>query len=118
MKKYKILCTIIICINLILALSIDVLAFNPAEIKGNTTGPAANTIKIVGSRLYSVVSIVGTAASVIMIIILGVKYMLGSIEEKAEYKKTLLPYLIGAIFVLCAMSVARWIYSAITGFFN
>lgn len=31
--------------------------------------------------------------------ILGIKYMTGSLEEKAEYKKSMIPYLIGvAIF--------------------
>ena len=34
--------------------------------------------------------------AILMLAILGIKYMLGSIEEKAEYKKDLIPYFIGA----------------------
>lgn len=36
--------------------------------------------------------------------------MLGSIEEKAQYKKTLLPYLIGAIFVFGATTIPGIVY--------
>lgn len=36
--------------------------------------------------------------------------MLGSVEERAAYKKTLLPYAIGAIFVFGASTVAGLVY--------
>ena len=39
--------------------------------------------------------------------------MLGSVEEKAEYKKTLMPYIIGATFVFAASAIAGTIYNAI-----
>ncbi|MEI3401230.1 MAG: hypothetical protein V8R51_02250 [Clostridia bacterium] len=42
---------------------------------------------------------VGIVLSVVILIILGIKYMMGSAEEKAEYKKTMIPYLIGAVSV-------------------
>ena len=49
--------------------------------------------------------------SVIVLIILGLKYMMGSVEEKAAYKKTLLPYVIGAALVFAASAIAGIIYS-------
>ena len=36
--------------------------------------------------------------------------MMGSAEEKAEYKKTLLPYVIGAVLVFAAAAIASMIY--------
>ncbi len=36
---------------------------------------------------------------VIILIAIGIKYMLGSVEEKVEYKKHMMPYVLGA-FVL------------------
>ena len=42
---------------------------------------------------------IGMAVSVITLVVLGIKYMVGSIEERAEYKKSMIPYLIGAFFV-------------------
>ena len=37
--------------------------------------------------------------------------MLGSLEEKAEYKKTMMPYIIGAVLVFAASAIAGIIYS-------
>ena len=37
--------------------------------------------------------------------------MIGSVEEKAEYKKTLMPFLIGALFVFAASTIASIIYN-------
>ena len=41
--------------------------------------------------------------------------MMGSAEEKAEYKKTLLPYIIGAAFVFAASTIASIIFSFANG---
>ena len=37
--------------------------------------------------------------------------MMGSAEEKAEYKKTLLPYVIGAALVFAASTIATVVYN-------
>ena len=38
--------------------------------------------------ILGVVNVVGIIVSVATIIIVGIKYLLGSVEEKAEYKRT------------------------------
>ena len=40
--------------------------------------------------------------------------MLGSVEEKAEYKKSLMPYIIGCIFVFAASTIATDFYNVMT----
>ena len=67
-----------------------------------------------GQSLISIISTIGSIASVIVLIILGIKYMMGSAEEKAEYKKTLLPYVIGAILVFAASTIASVIFGVAT----
>ena len=42
--------------------------------------------------------------------IIGIKYMLGSVEEKSEYKKTMIPYLIGAAIVFSGTTLPQIIY--------
>ena len=39
--------------------------------------------------------------------------MLGSLEERAQYKKSLLPYFIGAIFVFGATTIPTIIYNMV-----
>ena len=53
----------------------------------------------ISSILFNIFSVVGAAVALIVGIVIGVKYMTGSIEEKADYKQMLLPYVIGCIVV-------------------
>lgn len=49
--------------------------------------------------ITTIIQIVGIVISVIVIILIGIKYMVGSVEERAEYKKTMFPFLIGAFLI-------------------
>ena len=75
------------------------------------SGAITGDVKTIGYKILSIFSIIGSAVSIIAIIILGIKYMLGSLEERAQYKKTLLPYLIGAIFVFGATTIPGIVYN-------
>ena len=56
----------------------------------------------------------GAIAGVIIIAIFGVKYMMGSLEEKAEYKKTMIPFIVGAVVLIAAPQIAKLIFSIFT----
>ena len=64
-----------------------------------------------GSKILTVISTVGIVLSVIVLAILGIKYMMGSTEEKAEYKKTMIPYLVGAVLIFGASTIAQMVYN-------
>lgn len=64
----------------------------------------------IGNYVVSIITTIGIIVSVIVIAVIGIKYMLGSAGERAEYKKTLLPYLIGATLVFGASTIAQIIY--------
>lgn len=83
-------------------------AFSLNDLSGDTKG--TNEIQDVGNKAVTIISTIGSILSVIVIIVLGIKYMLGSVEEKAEYKKTLLPYVIGAAFIFAASTISQIIY--------
>ena len=59
----------------------------------------AETIKSIGNTIIGIIQIIGTIISVLVLAILGIKYMIGSAEERAEYKKSMKPYLMGAVMV-------------------
>ena len=73
----------------------------------DTNQTATTTISSAGNKIIGILQVVGAVIAVIIIIVLGLKYMMGSTEEKAEYKKTMLPYLIGAILVFAAAIFAK-----------
>ncbi len=59
----------------------------------------------------TIIQVIGSIISVIILIILGLKYMMGSAEEKAQYKKTLVPYLIGAILIFATTNILSIVYN-------
>lgn len=67
--------------------------------------------------ILGVVQVVGSLIAVIALIVLGVKYMMGTVEEKAEYKKTLLPYFIGAMMVFGISNLLKVVYLVATEVF-
>lgn len=72
---------------------------------GNTTTIAQKAANIVAT-LRNVAAI----AAVVIIAILGIKYMLGSVEEKAEYKKSFMPLIVGIVVVTLALQIAAMIF--------
>ena len=50
---------------------------------------------------------VGIFAVLIAGTILGIKYMLSSVEEKASIKESMRPYIIGSVIILGALSIWR-----------
>ena len=65
--------------------------------------------------IVTVVRVVGMAISVGTLSVIGIKFMLGSVEEKAQYKQTLLPWLIGAILVFAMTTAPTIIYNMVRG---
>ena len=113
MKKKKLIKMIIGILILSIMIFIwlpnhESLAFKLIDITGDTTG--TTEITTIGNKVIQIISTIGSILSVIVIIVLGIKYMTGSVEEKAEYKKTMLPFLIGAIFIFAASRIANMVY--------
>lgn len=108
-KLVKILTTVLLVV-MIVSIAANCFAIDPSEITGSTDGTGSTEIANVGKSIVGILQTVGIILSVIVLIILGIKYMMGSAEEKAEYKKTMIPYLIGAVMVFMASNIAGAIY--------
>lgn len=61
-------------------------------------------------KILGIIQVIGVVVSVITLMGIGIKYMLGSVEEKAEYKEVFKPYLIGAVLVFSATTIPQIIY--------
>ena len=74
--------------------------FNHYEYDPTSTKSEGDTkLLTIGNDIIGPIQLIGSVVSVIAIIIIGIRYMLGSVEEKAQYKETMTPYLIGAVLV-------------------
>lgn len=81
------------------------------EISMNT----ANQFVPMGNEIFGVIQVIGIISSVIALSLVGIKYMLSSVEEKAEYKRTFSVYIIGAILVFGISLLLEPIYELING---
>lgn len=111
-KKIVMIIRILLIIVVIASLANTVLAYAPDNWDANEN-VSSDMEDIVGNVL-GFVQILGSAIAVIMIVVLGIKYMVGSVEEKAEYKKTMIPYAVGAICIFAASNIAKMVYDAVT----
>lgn len=108
-KAIKILTTVTLVLMLIMTAT-NVFALEPGSVTPKDT-PADKEITDFGGRILSAVTTTGIVLSVIVLAVIGIKYMLGSAEEKAEYKKTLMPYIIGAGLIFGASTIAQIVYN-------
>ena len=74
--------------------------------KSSDLGDKVNTIS---GKVIGVVQVVGTTIAVIMLIMLGVKYVMAAPDEKAEIKKSALIYVVAAIFIFGATNILGWL---------
>ena len=111
MKNRKII-VLLIFLTIILASNIVLAAFDP--LTDVTISPTkADEVKEYGKPIFKKVSDIGIICSVIALMILGIKYMLGSVEEKAEYKKSFGIYILGASLVFAISTIVNLIYSIV-----
>ena len=74
------------------------------------TGTSTTSFDSWGQKIIGLIQALGSITAVAILVVLGIKYMMGSAEEKAEYKKTMIPYIVGAILVFAAANLASMIY--------
>lgn len=60
----------------------------------------------IGNQVLGILRAVGSMFAIGVLMILGIKYMLGSVEERASYKKSMLPYVIGMILLFASVNIA------------
>lgn len=66
-----------------------------------------NALKTGSSTLYNVLLTIGIAVALIWGLVLGVQFVTGSLEDKADIKKGLIPYIIGCVIIFGAFGIWR-----------
>ena len=112
MKKVSIIIITFLMIFMLFNIGIVKATINPGDYKpGNLTDDDISKVTSKANPIIGTIKIVGIVIAVITLVVLGVKYMTGSIEEKAEYKKTMIPYLVGIVLLLGASGIVKAIAS-------
>lgn len=110
MKRTMQIVTVLLLAIVLISFTTNVFAaITPSELKPAEVD--TGDLKTTAQRVMGFIRNIAVIASVIIIMVLGVKYMLGSVEEKAEYKKSFMPLIIGIILVVAATSIATFIFN-------
>ena len=83
------------------------------NMQNTSTTVNTSTLTTLGGKILNILQVIGIIVGTIILVVLGLKYMTGSLEEKAEYKKTMIPYLVGAVIIFAAPSLAKGIFTMI-----
>ena len=65
-------------------------------------------------NIVKIVQTIGSILSVITLMIIAIKYMMGSVEEKAQYKKVMMPYVIGCFLIFGITNILAIIINVIS----
>ena len=112
-KSIKVISTLLLTIMLVASIAGTVLAVDPNTVLNGLNGNG-NVQTKVGNNIVTIIQVVGIVIAVIVLLVIGIKYMMGSASEKAEYKKTMIPYIVGAVLIFAGTSLVRVIYSLST----
>ena len=114
-KVLKIMVIFIILIGLIMMNSYNVFAISdPIEINIPDSVKGDEEIEELGEEVLGIVTVIGYAVAIIISILIGIKYMTGSVEEKAGYKKSMMPYIVGCVILVAAPAVTNVVYDMAT----
>ena len=78
---------------------------NPGDCSGIYTKTGVSDLDDKTGKILNVVQIVGTSVSLVALLVLGMRYMLSSPNEKATIKEKLIPYVIGTIIFFAASNL-------------
>lgn len=70
-----------------------------------TSAQGADRVLEIGNDIIGVIQLVGSLISVGVLVVIGIRYMMGSVEERASYKKAMTPYLIGAVMLFAITNI-------------
>lgn len=118
-KSVKILSIVLIALAIVCTVSNICLATDiESKIKQISQGNQnANPQQVVnlGSTIVTIMQTVGIVVAVVVLLVIGIKYMIGSAEEKAEYKKTMIPYIVGAVLIFASTTIVNVVYQIANG---
>lgn len=67
--------------------------------------------------IVTIIRTVGIVVAVVVLLIMGIRYMMGSVEEKADYKTSMKPYLIGVLIFFGLSQFLAVIIDIVPGLF-
>jgi len=116
-KSIKLISVLLMATMVIISLSNVVCATTAADVL-NTVQSGTSLDKVQGGsdlqqlvgKIISLLQYIAIIGGALILAVLGIKYMMGSVEEKAEYKKSFIPLIVGVVVVMGAFTIANILF--------
>ena len=82
---------------------------------GSNDKVQVSDLQAFSKNIYNILLTIGIVVAVISGIIIGIKYMLGSVEEKADIKGLLISYIAGCVIVFGAFAIWKLVVTILQG---
>ena len=95
----------------------DVVSESTTEVQEHSTGEfieigeseepkiEQSNLKALANTLYNILLVVGIIIAAVLGGVLGIKFMMGSVDEQAEVKTMLVPYIAGCVVIFGAFTI-------------
>ena len=80
------------------------------KMENNSNGNLDDDFLAKAGKIMGLIRNIAVIVGVIILMVIGVKFMLGSAEEKAEYKKSLMPLVVGIVIVMAAAQIVTMVF--------
>lgn len=110
--KRKLITFLVVIVIAMLLIPSSIYAKMDTDISINVS--AAQSSQTITQRVLGTMQVIGSAVSVIALIIIGIRYMISSTEEKASMKGVIGYYVAGAVLVFATSNVVGLAYKIIS----
>ena len=107
---------IIIALIIIAILSISTTTLAILNPNDYSVGAMEDTGRLgtMASNILGIILVIGIIIAVAGIFIIGIQFMVGSVEEKAQYKQKILPFIVGFVILVAITAIVNIIYRTVT----
>lgn len=74
----------------------------------------SGSLKSLSNTIYYVLLVIGIAIAMIVGVVLGIQFMVGSVEQKSKVKESLIPYFAGCVVVFGAFGIWKLVVTILS----
>lgn len=122
-KTIKVIYVLCLVIILILCFQNIVLSNGPTTadaissmggMSNNELNDDTGKLSQIANSVIGLIQVAGTGISMVMVTILGIKYILASPSDKADVKKQIIPLVVGAVILFASVNLVSIVASFLT----
>ena len=116
-KTLKILSVVLLSVAMLFVFAQPVsLAAGRGDVNGTialTEGgnQMSNEVGSIAGTIINWIWGISIIVAIIVVMVIGIKFIIGGTQEKAEYKKSLMPVAVGVILVVFATTLVKFLFS-------